>query len=94
MLCCADWFTPVIGIGDSWRSFSDDETPDGDLVDPGWHASDVCTGADTVVHVLGNFGTCPDGMVYQTCGSGDENYGCAYHMLTVVDKEEYSATSP
>ncbi|MCH9649704.1 MAG: endonuclease/exonuclease/phosphatase family protein [Deltaproteobacteria bacterium] len=34
--CCADWYTKEIRIGNSKADFSDEETPDGDVVSPGW----------------------------------------------------------
>jgi hypothetical protein len=40
--CCADWFTTGIGfLGSFLVPFSDDQTPDGDDVNPGWKGSHV-----------------------------------------------------
>jgi hypothetical protein len=45
--CCADWNTDGIGFpGHEVKVFGDDETPDGDIVDPGWRVSiELATGA-------------------------------------------------
>ena len=44
--CCADWFTKEIRIGNSEASFSDGQTPDGDVVTPGWSVSRLMSTTD------------------------------------------------
>ncbi|MCH9649701.1 MAG: endonuclease/exonuclease/phosphatase family protein [Deltaproteobacteria bacterium] len=44
--CCADWFTKEIRIGNSEASFTDEQTPDGDVVTPGWSVSRLMSTTD------------------------------------------------
>jgi len=60
--CCADWFTNGIGfLGGPLVAFSDDQTPDGTNVAPGWKASrDLVSGQITATAQVWDWDTVGD----------------------------------